>query len=168
MTSRIKALARIATRTVLSAAVLALSLMVGAGSLAGPATAQSCASDSQCFDSGRPRTTCVGSTLVTRQSICSGTCRTVEVSRVACPGPCVGDRCIGGSLRSGPIPPPSGGGRVPAGACAQVCTCRGNVLTYGLGFARAAADCERRRVDCVYGCSCDPEPRCLKRIEVRR
>jgi hypothetical protein len=131
------------------------------------ALAQTCASDAQCRDSGRPRTVCVGNTLVTKQSICSGSCRTVELSRVPCPGPCVADRCVGGSLRSGPLAPPAGG-RLPAGVCGQICACKGRSLTYGVGFATRAADCARRSVDCVYGCSCDPEPRCLKRAEARR
>ena len=128
------------------------------------ARAQPCSADVQCFDGGRVRTTCSGNTLVTKQSICAGSCRTVELSRVPCPGPCVGDRCVGGSLRSGPAQPPLGGSR-PAGVCASICSCKGKTLTYGLGFASRAKDCQRRSVDCVYGCSCDPEPRCLRKEE---
>lgn len=130
-----------------------------------PAAAQSCSSDSQCFDFGRPRTYCSGNTLVTKQSICSGTCRSVEISRVPCPGPCVADRCVGGANRSGPIDPPSGSRR-PVGVCAKLCICKGKRLTYGLGYAKRQEDCQRRSVDCVYGCSCDEEPRCLKKGEV--
>jgi hypothetical protein len=134
---------------------------------ASPAAAQPCSSDAQCRDNGRPRTVCSGNTLVTKQTICAGTCRTVEISRIPCPGPCSGDRCVGGPLLS-PRPSPSGG-RSPlrAGPCDSICTCKGKTLTYAIGFARRAADCQRRRVDCKYGCSCEPEPRCLKRGEVQ-
>jgi hypothetical protein len=130
-----------------------------------PASAQPCTSDSQCFDYGRTRTYCAGNTLVTKQSRCVGRCQSVEISRMACPGPCVADRCIGGPLGSSPSVGPRGGGLV-AGACAKICTCKNKKLTYGVGFARKASQCRRRTVDCVYGCTCDPEPRCLKRGEV--
>jgi hypothetical protein len=77
----------------------------------------------------------------------------------------VADRCVGGSLGSSPANPPGGGGFV-AGACAKLCSCNDKKLTYGVGYARKAAQCQRRTVDCVYGCTCDPEPRCLKNGEV--
>lgn len=131
----------------------------------GGALAQRCSADTQCYDFGRDRTYCAGNTLVTRRSQCFGYCRGVEVSRVPCPGPCVGGRCIGGPLQSAPINPPSGGGLV-AGPCKRVCTCDGKRLTYGVGYAKTAERCERRSVNCVYGCTCEPEPRCLKRGEV--
>jgi hypothetical protein len=143
-------------------AVLAIAA-IAAASL--PAAAQPCSSDAQCRDFGRTRTTCSGNTLITKQSICAGTCRTVEISRIPCPGACVADRCVGGSLRSEPARPPLGGGGLVAGVCGSICTCKGKTLTYGVGFARRADQCQRRTVDCVYGCSCDPEPRCLKRSE---
>lgn len=127
--------------------------------------AQPCTSDSQCYDYGRSRTYCAGNTLVTKQSRCIGRCQSVEISRMACPGPCVADRCVGGPLGSAPSIGSRGGGLV-AGACAEICTCKGKTLTYGVGFARKASQCRRRTVDCVYGCTCDPEPRCLKRGEV--
>lgn len=129
------------------------------------AMAQPCTSDSQCFDYGRTRTYCAGNTLVTKQSRCIGRCQSVEISRIPCPGPCVADRCVGGPLGSAPSGGSRGGGLV-GGACAQICTCKGKKLTYGVGFARKASQCRRRTVDCVYGCTCDPEPRCLKRGEV--
>lgn len=144
----------------LGALILAWALLMPA-----PATAQPCSSDSQCRDFGRTRTYCAGNTLVTQQSRCIGSCTSVEISRIPCPGPCAGDRCVGGSLRSSPSEPSYGGGLV-GGACAQICTCRGKQLTYGVGVARTAAQCRRRNVDCKYGCTCDPEPRCLKRDEV--
>ena len=131
-----------------------------------PAQAQPCTSDSQCHDFGRTRTSCSGNTLVTRRSQCIGSCRTVEVSRQACPGPCVGDRCIGGPLVRQPGGPPLGGGGLVSPACGQICSCNGKQLTYGVGYAKSADECRRRSVDCVYGCTCDPEPRCLKRGEV--
>lgn len=131
----------------------------------GTAHAQRCSADTQCYDFGRDRTYCAGNMLVTRRSQCFGFCRSVEVSRVPCPGPCVGGRCIGGPLQSAPIGPPSAGGLV-AGACRKVCTCNGKQLTYGVGSAETADRCGRRTVDCVYGCTCEPEPRCLKRGEV--
>lgn len=129
-----------------------------------PAMAQPCTADSQCRDFGRPRTYCSGNTLVTKQSRCIGHCRSVEISRVPCPGPCVADRCVGGPLGSAP-PGGSRGGGLVGGACAGICICDGKKLTYGVGFAREASQCRRRTVDCVYGCTCDPEPRCLKRGE---
>lgn len=129
------------------------------------AMAQPCTADSQCRDFGRPRTYCAGNTLVTKQSMCSGTCRSVEISRTPCPGPCSGDRCVGGALLT-PRPGPPLGGSVVGGACARICTCRGKQLTYGVGVARSADQCRRRVVDCKFGCSCDPEPRCLKRDEI--
>lgn len=128
--------------------------------------AQSCTADSQCRDFGRPRTYCAGNTLVTKQSVCSGTCRSVEVSRVPCPGPCAGDRCVGGSLLTPRVNPPLGGGTLVGGACARICTCKDKQLTYGVGVAKSAEQCRRRIVDCKYGCSCDPEPRCLRSGEV--
>lgn len=129
-----------------------------------PALAQPCTSDSQCYDYGQTRTYCSGNTLVMKQSRCIGRCQSVEVSRMACPGPCVADRCVGGALGSSPPGAPGGGGMV-AGVCGKICTCKGKKLTYGVGFARTASQCRRRTVDCVYGCTCDPEPRCLKRGE---
>ena len=129
------------------------------------AAAQPCTADSQCRDYGQSRTYCSGNTLVTRRNMCVGSCRETEVSRRACPGPCVADRCVGGSLGSQPPGPPLGGSLV-GGACGRICTCRGRQLTYGVGVARSADQCRRRSVDCVYGCTCDPEPRCLKRGEV--
>jgi len=132
---------------------------------AAPVAAQPCTSDSQCYDFGRTRTYCAGNTLVTKQSRCIGRCQSVEISRFACPGPCVADRCVGGPLGSAPSAGPRGGGLV-GGACAEICTCKGRKLTYGVGHARKASQCRRRTVDCVYGCTCDPEPRCLKRDEV--
>lgn len=130
-----------------------------------PAAAQPCTADSQCRDFGRTRAACSGNTLVVKQSRCIGTCRTVEISRQPCPGPCVADRCVGGPLGSSPASPPTGGGLV-AGACVKICSCKGKQLTYGVGYARDPDQCRRRTVDCVYGCTCDPEPRCLKRGEV--
>jgi hypothetical protein len=144
---------------------LAATLLAAAGH---HAHAQTCSSDAQCRDNGRPRTVCAGNTLVTKQTICAGTCRTMEVSRVPCPGPCVADRCVGGSLRSSPAVPSAGGGGLPSGVCGQLCSCSGKRLTYGIGYAQRTADCQRRTVDCVYGCSCDGEPRCLKKTEVRQ
>jgi hypothetical protein len=128
-------------------------------------SAQQCSGDVQCRDFGRSRTYCSGNTLVTTKSRCMGSCQEVEVSRRACPGPCVGDRCVGGPIGSSPADPPSSRGSVVGGACAEICTCKGKTLTYGVGFARSAKECRKRTVDCVYGCTCDPEPRCLKRGE---
>ena len=145
-------------------AILVPAALIALLAAAWPARSQPCSSDSQCPDFGRTRTYCSGNTLVTRQSICAGSCRTVEVSRVPCPGPCVADRCVGGPLTNAPGQPPLGGGR-PAGICARLCQCDGKKLTYGLGFARREADCRRRSVDCAYGCSCDPEARCLRKGE---
>lgn len=145
--------------------VLGAFVIIATLAVASPAAAQSCASDAQCYDQGRPRTTCSGNTLVTKQSICSGSCRTVEVSRVPCPGPCAGDRCVGGPLLTSPPSRGAGGGNLPVGVCGSVCSCKSGRLTYGIGFARNARDCQRRTVDCRYGCSCDGEPRCLKRGE---
>ena len=149
-----------AKRGLLGLIVLALVLLMAGRS----ATAQPCTSDSQCRDFGQTRTYCSGNTLVVKQSRCIGRCQSVEISRTPCPGPCVADRCIGGSLGSSPANPPRGGGFV-AGVCATLCTCKGNTLTYGVGYAAKASQCGRRTVDCVYGCTCDPEPRCLKRGE---
>lgn len=129
-----------------------------------PAVAQPCTSDSQCRDFGQIRTTCSGNTLVTMQSRCIGRCQSVEISRSACPGPCVADRCVGGAIGASPPGSPGGGGLV-GGACAEICVCKGKTLTYGVGFARTASQCRRRTVDCVYGCTCDGPPRCLKRGE---
>lgn len=128
-------------------------------------TAQQCSGDVQCRDFGRARTYCSGNTLVTTKSRCMGSCQEVEVSRQACPGPCVGDRCVGGPIGSSPADPPSSRSSVVGGACAEICTCKGKTLTYGVGFARSAQQCRKRTVDCVYGCTCDPEPRCLRRGE---
>ncbi|MFV0298182.1 MAG: hypothetical protein ACK5JT_18920 [Hyphomicrobiaceae bacterium] len=128
------------------------------------AHARRCSADTECYDYGRAQSICNGNTLVIKKAICAGSCRVVEVSRMPCPGPCVGGRCVGGPTRSGPLPPPLGGGR-PVGVCARLCKCDGKRLTYGLGFADREKDCRRRHVDCVYGCSCDPEPRCLKKNE---
>lgn len=146
-------------------AVIALTFItLAAAAGAGAALAQPCSADSQCFDYGRARTYCSGNTLVTTQSRCIGQCQTVEISRTPCPGPCVADRCIGGPLGSAPSVGSSSSGIV-AGACAKICTCKGKKLTYGVGYARKASQCRTRTVDCVYGCTCDPEPRCLKRGE---
>ncbi len=144
--------------------LIVCTLVVGSVLAPDLALAQSCSADSQCRDFGRDRSTCSGNTLVVKRSICSGTCRSVEVSRTPCPGPCSGDRCIGGPLLDPRASPPSSGGLV-GGACTRVCTCRGKQLTYGVGVARTADQCRRRTVDCVYGCTCQPEPRCLKRNE---
>ena len=144
--------------------LVAWALVLGLAMTPTTAVAQRCSADSQCIDSGRDRATCSGNSLVVKRSICSGTCRTVEVSRTPCPGPCSGDRCIGGPLLTPQAGPPLGGSLV-GGACARVCTCRGKQLTYGVGVARSADLCRRRTVDCVYGCTCQPEPRCLKRNE---
>lgn len=133
---------------------------------AAPVFAQRCSADVQCRDSGRARTWCSGNSLVTRQTLCRGSCVDVEVARVPCPGPCAGDRCVGGSLSSSPAAPPSGRSSYPVGVCAKVCSCTGKRLTYALGYAKKAEQCQRRTVDCKFGCSCDPEPRCLKRDEV--
>jgi hypothetical protein len=130
-----------------------------------PAAAQPCTSDSQCRDFGQTRTYCSGNTLVTKQSRCIGQCRSIEISRMACPGPCVADRCIGGPLGSSPSVGVPGGG-LRGGVCAEICVCKNKKLTYAFGHARKASQCRRRTVDCVYGCTCDPEPRCLKRGEV--
>ncbi len=143
---------------------LTLVLVLGLALLPSAAVAQRCSADSQCAESGRPRSYCAGNTLVVKQAVCSGTCRSVEVSRTPCPGPCSGDRCIGGSLLT-PQPGPPLGGSLVGGACTRVCACRGKQLTYGVGVARTADQCRKRTVDCVYGCSCSPEPRCLKRNE---
>ncbi len=129
------------------------------------AAAQQCSADVQCRDFGRARTYCSGNTLVTTKSRCMGSCQEVEVSRRACPGPCVGDRCVGGPIGSSPADPPNSRRSVVGGACAEICTCKGKTLTYGVGFARTAKQCRKRTVECVYGCTCDPEPRCLKRGE---
>ncbi len=123
--------------------------------------AQSCTADSQCRDYGRTRTTCVGNTLVAKRSVCIGSCREVEEFRLPCPGPCVGDRCIGGPVGSQTAEPPLGGS-VISPACAEICECRGKVLSYGVGRAAKARDCGSRTVNCKYGCSCDGRPRCLK------
>ncbi|MEZ5817860.1 MAG: hypothetical protein R3D44_12335 [Hyphomicrobiaceae bacterium] len=143
--------------------VLAACLVLWVMGLAA-ARAQPCTADSQCRDFGQTRTYCSGNTLVVKQSRCIGRCQSVEVSRIPCPGPCVADRCVGGSLGSSPAGPPRGGGFV-AGVCATICTCKDKKLTYGVGYAAKAEQCGRRTVDCVYGCTCDPEPRCLKRGE---
>lgn len=143
---------------------LVMALAFGLALLPSTAVAQRCSADSQCADFGRDRATCSGNTLVVKRSICSGTCRSVEVSRTPCPGPCSGDRCIGGPLLTPQVGPPLGGSLV-GGACARVCSCRGKQLTYGVGVAHTADQCRKRTVDCVYGCSCSPEPRCLKRSE---
>ena len=143
----------------------ALLLMLFTAVLGGePARAQTCTSDSQCRDFGQARTYCSGNTLVTRRSQCIGSCREVEVSRQPCPGPCVADRCVGGPLGRGPGGASTGGGLVGP-VCAKICSCNGKKLTYGVGHAKSAAQCRRRVVDCVYGCTCDPEPRCLKKGE---
>lgn len=144
--------------------VLAVILLLLTGAMM-PVLAQSCTSDSQCRDFGQTRTHCSGNSLVTTQSRCIGSCRSVEVSRIPCPGPCVGDRCIGGPLTREPGNPPIGGGGVAAGVCGTICTCEGKRLTYALGFAKSADQCRRRTINCVYGCTCDPEPRCLRRGE---
>ena len=144
--------------------LLALLMVHLALLLPAPAHAQPCTSDSQCRDFGQTRTVCSGNSLVVKQSRCIGRCQSVEISRTPCPGPCVADRCVGGSIGSSPIGPPRGGGLV-AGVCATICTCKGKKLTYGVGYAAKAESCGRRTVDCVYGCTCDPEPRCLKRGE---
>lgn len=148
------------------AVAFGLLLLAGLSLGASSVLAQRCSADVQCRDSGRPRTWCSGNTLVTRQSMCRGSCVEVEVSRVPCPGPCAGDRCVGGPLSSSPAVPPSGRSSYPAGVCAKVCSCNGKRLTYGLGYARKAEQCQRRSVDCKFGCTCDPEPRCLKQDEV--
>lgn len=127
-----------------------------------PAEAQPCTADSQCYNFGQERTYCQGNTLVTRKGVCSGTCRGVEVSRVQCPGPCVGDRCVGGSLTGPRLEPPLGAPGISP-VCARICSCNGKKLTYATGYAVRASDCRERTVDCKYGCTCDPEPRCLKR-----
>jgi hypothetical protein len=146
------------------ARAFALALAISITAVVQPGIAQPCTSDSQCRDFGQTRTTCSGNSLVVKQSRCIGRCQSVEISRTPCPGPCIADRCVGGSLGSSPASPPRGGGLV-AGVCATLCTCKGKTLTYGVGYAAKASQCGRRTVDCVYGCTCDPEPRCLKRGE---
>ncbi len=149
----------------LAVVLLPLLTLVFAGLSVTPASAQTCTSDTQCRDYGQTRGYCSGNTLVIRRSQCIGSCREVEVSRQVCPGPCVGDRCVGGPLVREPGSVPYGGGLVGP-VCAQICTCKGKKLTYGVGHAKTTEQCSRRNVDCVYGCTCDPEPRCLKKGEV--
>lgn len=119
-----------------------------------PAAAQTCTADVQCPNGGLSRSHCAGNVLVTTRSICSGSCRDVEVSRIPCPGPCVGDRCIGGPLGSAREP-----GR-ENDRCIPRCVCRNKVLTLRKPPADPRAPCEREVIQCENGCSCYPEVKC--------
>lgn len=131
-----------------------LALVLVCGALSSGVHAQSCTADFQCPNGGLSRSYCAGNVLVTTRSVCAGTCRTVEESRIPCPGPCAGDRCIGGPLGSAREP-----GR-ENDRCVPRCVCRNKVLTLRKPPADPRAPCERTVIQCENGCSCYPEVKC--------
>lgn len=133
-----------------------LLLMMAAIALPSPLAAQSCTADVQCRDGGISRTYCSGNAVVTARSICVGTCRTVEESRIPCDGQCLAGRCLGAPSRA---PVDGAAGKQPWPRCAETCRCRNKTLVITTGLWTPEAGCEQKILRCSRGCSCDP-PRC--------
>lgn len=133
------------------AIVLMLALPIAA------AQAQSCTADIQCPDGGRSTTTCSGNAVVTQRSVCTGSCRKVEESRIPCSGQCLAGRCVGQPAAApvGPVLP-----QQPWPRCALACTCRNKILIISTGVWSPERGCDQIIRRCTRGCTCDPEPRC--------
>lgn len=124
------------------------------------ALAQSCTADVQCSNGGVARAYCSGNAVVTARSVCAGSCRTVEDSRVPCAGQCLAGTCTGAPIRTPqteplaePLPP-----RWPR--CKSGCNCRNKILIITTGRWTAESGCEQQIRRCARGCSCDGPPRC--------
>lgn len=140
-------------RHVLAAALVGLALTF----VASPALAQPCTADTQCRDGGRSMTYCSGNAVVTARSICAGSCRTVEESRVPCDGQCLAGRCTGQPSRA-PVDPVLP--KRPWPRCAQTCSCKNKILIIGIGVWTPERGCDQIVRRCARGCTCEPEPRC--------
>lgn len=140
-------------RAVLAAALLGLSFVVAVF----PARAQSCTADVQCRDGGRSMTYCSGNAVVTARSVCAGSCRTVEESRIPCDGQCMAGRCSGQPAKA-PVEPVLP--KQPWPRCAQTCSCKNKILIIGIGVWSPERGCDQIVRRCARGCTCEPEARC--------
>lgn len=149
-------------RPVLALAAGLLALLLGA--IGGPVLAQTCTADVQCPNAGQPMATCIGDTLVVKRSMCSGTCREVEVRRQRCQTESRG-QCLGNSFVLTVRRCNASLGiceqRQERDLCLPSCSCRGKRLVVATGRCFEAIGCGRSVVHCKHGCTCKPEPRCL-------
>lgn len=145
---------------------LALVLMAALLAMGGTdAVAQQCRTDVDCRRTGlRADTRCVGDTLVVTHYRCiGGTCRGMD-TRQSCAMRSAG-RCIGNVFEAtiGRCDALLGRcvERTERDVCMSSCTCRDNVLTVAMERCSPDIGCQRARIVCKVGCTCDPEPRCL-------